>query len=79
MALPWYDALLRIMCVETTANSYDVSGMSLFFVARIIANELQRVRELTEIKHKESEDRMISQGTEDGMHPSGSYYILSLC
>lgn len=42
------------------------AGISLFFAARGIAAELRRVRELTEITHQENEDRMISEGTEDG-------------
>ncbi|PYH99526.1 hypothetical protein BO71DRAFT_394257 [Aspergillus ellipticus CBS 707.79] len=42
-------------------------GVSLFFAVRGIATDLRRVRELTELKHVEKEDRMISEGTEDAL------------
>lgn len=41
--------------------------MSLFFAVRGIAADLRRVSDLTEIKHVEKEDKIISEGTEDGM------------
>lgn len=40
--------------------------MSLFFAIRGIAADLRRVSDLTEIKHVEKEDKIISEGTEDG-------------
>lgn len=43
-----------------------VIGVSIFFAVRGIATDLRRVRDLTEIKHVEKEDKMISEGTEDG-------------
>lgn len=44
------------------------AGITLgYFAARGIVADLHRVRELTEIKHDDNEERMISQGTEDGM------------
>ncbi|KAI9044611.1 uncharacterized protein KD926_000522 [Aspergillus affinis] len=42
-------------------------GVTLFFAVRGIATDLRRVRDLTEIKHVEKEDRMISEGTEDAL------------
>ncbi|KAF9894213.1 hypothetical protein FE257_007715 [Aspergillus nanangensis] len=42
-------------------------GISLFFAARGIATDLRRVYDLTEIKHVEKEDKMISEGTEDAL------------
>ncbi|XHG02750.1 hypothetical protein AWENTII_006088 [Aspergillus wentii] len=42
-------------------------GVSLFFAVRGIATDLRRVRDLTEIKHVEKEDKMISEGTEDAL------------
>ncbi|GJP90157.1 hypothetical protein CBS63078_10721 [Aspergillus niger] len=43
-------------------------GVSLFFAVRGIVTDLRRVRELTEIKHVEKEDKMISEGTEDALN-----------
>lgn len=43
-----------------------MTGVSIFFAVRGIATDLRRVRDLTEIKHVEKEDKMISEGTEDG-------------
>lgn len=45
----------------------DCPGASLFLAARGIATDLRRVHDLTEIKHIEKEDKMISEGTEDGL------------
>ncbi|KAJ9297614.1 hypothetical protein DTO271G3_4389 [Paecilomyces variotii] len=42
-------------------------GVSLFFAVRGITLELRRVRDLTEIKHNDNEDRMLSEGTEDAL------------
>ncbi|KAE8330472.1 hypothetical protein BDV39DRAFT_170227 [Aspergillus sergii] len=42
-------------------------GVSLFFAVRGIVTDLRRVRDLTEIKHVEKEDKMISEGTEDAL------------
>lgn len=42
-------------------------GVSLFFAVRGIAAELRQVRDLTEIKQVEKEDRIINQGTEDAL------------
>lgn len=41
-------------------------GISLFFAVRGIATDLRQVVDLTEIKHAEREDKIISEGTEDG-------------
>lgn len=38
----------------------------MFFAVRGVAADLRRVRDLTEIKQVEKEDKMISEGTEDG-------------
>lgn len=43
------------------------AGISLFFAVRGITTDLRRVRDLTEIKQVEKEDKMISEGTEDGL------------
>ncbi|KAJ5491524.1 hypothetical protein N7539_003091 [Penicillium diatomitis] len=40
-------------------------GVSLFFAVRGIVHDLRRVVELTEIKHVEKEDKIISDGAED--------------
>ncbi|BDD57890.1 hypothetical protein MPDQ_004092 [Monascus purpureus] len=42
-------------------------GVSLFFTVRGIASKLHQVRDLTEIKNVEKEDRMISEGAEDAL------------
>lgn len=42
------------------------TGISLFFAVRGIATDLRQVIDLTEIKHAEREDKIISEGTEDG-------------
>ncbi|KAL3475336.1 hypothetical protein BJX99DRAFT_229708 [Aspergillus californicus] len=42
-------------------------GVSLFFAVRGIAADLYRVNELTEIKNDESDDKIISEGTEDAL------------
>lgn len=52
------DALGRFDLTET--------GISLFFAVRGIATDLRQVIDLTEIKHAEREDKIISEGTEDG-------------
>ena len=44
----------------------DFLGVSLFFAARSIATRLNQVLDLTQIKNVEKEDRMISEGAEDG-------------
>jgi hypothetical protein len=41
-------------------------GVSLFFAVRGIAADLHRVNELTEIKNDDNDDKIISEGTEDG-------------
>ncbi|EAU38682.1 predicted protein [Aspergillus terreus NIH2624] len=43
-------------------------GVSLFFAVRGITSDLRRVSDLTEIKHVEKEDKMISEGTEDALN-----------
>lgn len=59
-----------IMASEWAA---ELIGVSLFFAVRGIVTDLRRVRDLTEIKHVEKEDKMISEGTEDGwLHLFGS-------
>ncbi|KAJ5082000.1 hypothetical protein N7532_011043 [Penicillium argentinense] len=40
-------------------------GVSLFFAVRGIATDLRQVVDLTEIKHVEKEDKIISEGTEE--------------
>ncbi|KAJ5675838.1 hypothetical protein N7462_008735 [Penicillium macrosclerotiorum] len=40
-------------------------GISLFFAVRGIATDLRQVVDLTEIKHVEKEDKIISEGTEE--------------
>lgn len=42
-------------------------GVSLFFAVRGIATDLRQVVDLTEITHVEKEDKIISEGTEEGM------------
>ncbi|KAL4951304.1 hypothetical protein BDW69DRAFT_40910 [Aspergillus filifer] len=42
-------------------------GVSLFFAVRGIAADLHRVNELTEIKKDDSDDKIISEGTEDAL------------
>ncbi len=41
-------------------------GVSLFFAVRGIAADLHSVNELTEIKNDGTDDKIISEGTEDG-------------
>jgi hypothetical protein len=48
------------------ATDLMIIGVSLFFAVRGITSDLRRVSDLTEIKHVEKEDKMISEGTEDG-------------
>ncbi|KAL4784261.1 hypothetical protein BJX76DRAFT_357223 [Aspergillus varians] len=43
-------------------------GVSLFFAVRGIAADLRSVNELTEIKHDDNEDKIISEGTEDALN-----------
>lgn len=61
MDLPRY-----LYCLGSKYDHADVVGASLFLAARGIAADLRRVHNLTEIKRIEREDRMISEGTEDG-------------
>ncbi|CAI7588782.1 unnamed protein product [Penicillium palitans] len=42
-------------------------GVSLFFAIRGIATDLRQVVDLTEIKHVEKEDKIISEGTEEAL------------
>ncbi|KGO72283.1 hypothetical protein PITC_050830 [Penicillium italicum] len=42
-------------------------GVSLFFAVRGIATDLRQVVDLTEIKHVEKEDKIISEGTEEAL------------
>ncbi|KAJ5628321.1 Armadillo-like helical [Penicillium lividum] len=42
-------------------------GISLFFAVRGIATDLRQVVDLTEIKHVDREDKIISEGTEDAL------------
>lgn len=60
---PGLTFFLAILCLQHVTDS---TGVTLFFAVRGIATDLRRVRDLTEIKHVEKEDRMISEGTEDG-------------
>ncbi|KAJ5782220.1 hypothetical protein N7457_003994 [Penicillium paradoxum] len=43
-------------------------GVSLFFAIRGIATDLRQVVDLTEIKHVEKEDKIISEGTEEALN-----------
>lgn len=43
------------------------SGVTLFLAVRTIVTDLRSVNELTEIKHDANDDKIISEGTEDGM------------
>lgn len=43
-----------------------VLGVSLFFAVRSIVTDLSLVVNLTEIRHVEKEDKIISEGTEEG-------------
>jgi hypothetical protein len=55
------------------------TGLSLGFVAaRRIVRDLYQVRELTEITRPENDERMISQGTEDGNIPVDASVICIL-
>lgn len=63
MAMPRYKFIPSFITIDHVA---DCVGVSLFFAVRGIATDLRRVRDLTEIKHVEKEDKMISEGTEDG-------------
>jgi hypothetical protein len=63
MAMSRYALLIELGKCITFADS---TGVSLFFAARGIVTDLRRVRDLTEIKQVEKEDKMISEGTEDG-------------
>jgi hypothetical protein len=51
-------------------------GVSLFFAIRGIATDLRQVVDLTEIKHVEKEDKIISEGTEEGMRDCKCHTIL---
>ena len=55
------------MCIFLHCSSLTTLGGSLFLAARGILGELRRIRKLTEIRNDEGEDRMISEGTEDGI------------
>jgi hypothetical protein len=44
------------------------SGFTLVFAVRGIIQDLRQVVDLTEIKHVENEDKIISEGTEDGTY-----------
>jgi hypothetical protein len=53
------------------------SGASLGFLAcRRLVRNLHEVPKLTEIRHDENDERMISQGTEDGMYSLSSSGIV---
>ena len=43
-------------------------GVSLFFAVRGIVSDLRQVVDLTEIKHVEKDDKIISEGTEEGTY-----------
>ena len=62
MGLPWY-IFQRFWDI---GSGTDYLGASLFLAARGIAADLRQVQKLTEITHVEKDDRMISEGTEDG-------------
>ena len=53
----------------------DLPGVSLFFAVRGITAKLHQVQDLTEIRKVEKEDRMISEGAEDGMDFSAIYIL----
>lgn len=48
-------------------DKLNFSGISLFFAVRGIATDIRQVVDLTEIKRDEREDKIISEGTEEGM------------
>ncbi|KAF3027719.1 hypothetical protein E8E15_007275 [Penicillium rubens] len=52
-------------------------GVSLFFAIRGIATDLRQVVDLTEIKHVEEEDKIITEGTEEGAQISVSNMLLT--
>lgn len=62
----WLCLGMNIICLQETIR-LTVLGVSLFFAVRGIATDLRQVVHLTEIKHVEKEDKIISEGTEDGM------------
>lgn len=65
MAMPRYGiARLTKQCWCRLLNPI---GVSLFFAIRGIATDLRQVVDLTEIKHVDNEDKIISEGTEEGM------------
>ena len=65
VGMPWYvgyapnvhPALIQIV----------PSGVCLFLITQSIASNLHEVQDLTEIRNVEKEDRMISDGAEDGV------------
>lgn len=65
---------LNINCVNLVPELICL-GVSLFFAVRGIAADLRSVNELTEIKNDDSDDKIISEGTEDGTeHTKFSLY-----
>lgn len=59
-------ALVRISENDCGCLKLTRLGISLFFAVRGIATDLRQVVDLTEIKHVEREDKIISEGTEEG-------------
>lgn len=54
------------LLVDVREYMLTYPGVSLFFAVRGIATDLRQVVDLTEIKHIEREDKIISEGTEEG-------------
>lgn len=73
---------MRISQVACGSFRLTRLGISLFFAVRGIATDLRQVVDLTEIKHVEREDKIISEGTEEGSlemskHTSGEEWYLT--
>ena len=66
MVMPRYSAFARGSIFWLRRLTY--LGVSLFFAVRGIATDLRQVVDLTEIKQTEKEDKIISEGTEEGAH-----------
>ena len=62
-----YALVIPFMKFLGDSDQLTAAGVSLFFAVRGITTDLRRVRDLTEIKQVEKEDKMISEGTEDGL------------
>ena len=63
----WLCLGMGISWAKSWSMLLTLLGVSLFFAVRGIATDLRQVVDLTEIKHVEQEDKIISEGTEEGM------------